>query len=555
MKQSDLKILIKKVQNECALEEPTKITYYWNDEGKLVFKLFFDSLIIPEELMVDEDNISKCFSEQNVYEFEDDFVIKELNREKGFVEIIPDDQKFKVINSYKDYNEDEKVEKDPKEESVVRLAGNRISEDFARTKGFILKESEDPNSVKAGSKSYMALVFNIYLLNDHCKNEFVNFLDSLLCLVDTSKSEHIKLPMKLFFNIPQSAAQFAGFQTNQALHDILLEYSKSRNINPQGSYYILNSKSAKDIAEVADKQTSVYYTFEQSANDVALKTGLANFANPKGEITLLQKLVKEDTPVGGSPEKLYKAFLDESKKSYDKAVKDAEFIIKGYLKHLETKEKDNIMDNFKTMKPQSWKMGESKYKEVVENKNDPTDMDLRIMKWVENVYTHGENVADIDRDSAKNLSNAYKNAVSHLDRYKLWDHGFNAAWNQAYSDLNDARDALFAKFLTDKSAGASEVKGDVWQKTDMEKGASAAGVDFGKAKDIKKTKQDIFNGMMYLNIYTFFPENDGSRKNIANEFTLTTGINPQNKGSNSGTSNKLNNPKNNKTQKGKKDKH
>ena len=100
MTKADLKIILLKIQNRCGLEEPTKITYYWNDKQQVVFKAFFESLYLPEALRVDEDNIQNSFTVQNVYEFEDEFEIIGLNQDEGYVEFIPDNQKFKIVNSY-----------------------------------------------------------------------------------------------------------------------------------------------------------------------------------------------------------------------------------------------------------------------------------------------------------------------------------------------------------------------------------------------------------------------------------------------------------------------
>lgn len=511
MKQSDLKILIKKVQNECALEEPTKITYYWNDEGKLVFKLFFDSLIIPEELMVDEDNISKCFSEQNVYEFEDDFVIKELNREKGFVEIIPDDQKFKVINSYKDYNEDAKVEKDHKEESVVRLAGNRISEDFARAKGFILQESQS-GTTPAGSEPYNAIVLNAYMLNNASLPFFTKLLEGLAPL-GKKMADQKGLHMKIFINVPQTIEKFAGFET----YANLIQCLESRYKQDPGLFYILNTKRAEDVAAVADKPNSVYYPLDTDVSEVALKTGIGKFSNKKN-FAIVEKYIKNDTSaIGITVEEAYKKFIEESKKSYEIVKNNAEFIIKEYLKMFNVKEADKVIDNLKTTRPEQYKIAEDKYNALMSIK-DPENLDWRVMCIVENLYSIGENVLEGDVDKAKTIANAYKKSIEHLKNYKIGEHGAKAAIGQAFTDFRSAVDAAFAKFLTDKSAGAAKSNGgDIWQKTDMEKGASAAGTDFGKAVDTKKEKGKLFNKEFYLNLFTFYPTNDKSRANMEKE--------------------------------------
>ena len=67
MTKSDLETILLKIRNRCGLEEQTKITYYWDEEKRIVFKIFFDSLYLPEELRVGEDNIQNMFLTQNVY--------------------------------------------------------------------------------------------------------------------------------------------------------------------------------------------------------------------------------------------------------------------------------------------------------------------------------------------------------------------------------------------------------------------------------------------------------------------------------------------------------
>ena len=130
-----------KIQNECALEEPSKITYFWNENNKVVFKFYFDSLYLPDDLNLSDEKkserIKNLFTNQNVYEFQDDFNIIELNTEEGWIKVIPTDQNFKVVDSYKDLKK--KKEDDEKEESVV-LAGKRLNESVALAEGMILRE-------------------------------------------------------------------------------------------------------------------------------------------------------------------------------------------------------------------------------------------------------------------------------------------------------------------------------------------------------------------------------------------------------------------------------
>lgn len=137
-----------KIQNECALEEPSKITYFWNENNKVVFKFYFDSLYLPDDLNLSDEKrserIKNLFTNQNVYEFQDDFNIIELNTEEGWIKVIPTDQNFKVVDSYKDLKK--KKEDDEKEESVV-LAGKRLNENVALAEGMILREEDSLKGV------------------------------------------------------------------------------------------------------------------------------------------------------------------------------------------------------------------------------------------------------------------------------------------------------------------------------------------------------------------------------------------------------------------------
>ena len=140
MTKGELNTLIRKVQNECGLESPTKITYYWNAEDKLVFKLFFESLAVPDSLKIEEEHIQNLFTVNNIYPYEDDFLISSYNTEHGYVEVIPTDQQFKVINSYKELAN---ARDNSINESIVVLAGRRLNEKVAQAHGYILQEAEE----------------------------------------------------------------------------------------------------------------------------------------------------------------------------------------------------------------------------------------------------------------------------------------------------------------------------------------------------------------------------------------------------------------------------
>lgn len=169
MTKTELKEIMLKIQNECALEEPSKITYFWNENNKVVFKFYFDSLYLPDDLNLSDEKrserIKNLFTNQNVYEFQDDFNIIELNTEEGWIKVIPTDQNFKVVDSYKDLKK--KKEDDEKEESVV-LAGKRLNENVALAEGMILREVDEVTQIDtSGNSNAGAREIKTALTNDN----------------------------------------------------------------------------------------------------------------------------------------------------------------------------------------------------------------------------------------------------------------------------------------------------------------------------------------------------------------------------------------------------
>ena len=504
MKKSDLKILIKKVQNECALEEPTHITYYWNEDHKLVFKLFFDSLIIPEELIVDEDNISKCFSEQNVYEFEDDFVIKELNREKGYIEVIPDDQKFKVINSYKDYNEDEK---DVKNESIVHLAGERISETFAKTKGFILRESEPqgPDApVTAKSQAYLVVAFTMYLLNNGNKKQFIEFLNSLGAL-----GKGVSMPLKLIINVPQSAEQYVGIETYGNL-PILLEKFKSW----EDSVYILNSDHATEVMRTADPTKSLFISFGPDMISSLQQLGVNNFKNPEDLKNKVEALKKEN-----NCDALYEQFLNISKKAYDEILSKSDGVVKAFLKKYNVNEgapAEEVANNFKNNS--QWPEALKEYDSIKDN--DPPTTVWRTMHFIEMYFTMGKDASDL-KEAAGTFAEIKKIHQKALKEFKdTFNRGAKVGFKTITSDMVRSLNDLRKSFTAAKTADASKEDSGIWQDTEMAKGKSSAGVDFTDEKSKEKIKGDLINPVYFLDVFVFFSENKSNKEAIMERLTL-----------------------------------
>ena len=143
MTKGELAVLVKKVQAECGLEDPIKITYYRDEEGKVVFKLWFDSLILPETLAGKKKdefewqaNVNNTFINNEPYLYDDDFTILEYNEEKGWVKVLPDQQDFEIVESYNKLI-------DSKDEDSVRLQGKKLNEKVAKAYSLTLYEAED----------------------------------------------------------------------------------------------------------------------------------------------------------------------------------------------------------------------------------------------------------------------------------------------------------------------------------------------------------------------------------------------------------------------------
>lgn len=143
MTKGELAVIVKKVQAECGLEDPVKITYYRDEEGKVVFKLWFDSLILPETLAGKKKdefewqaNVNNTFINNEPYLYDDDFTILEYNEEEGWVKVLPDQQDFEIVESYNKLI-------DSKDEDSVRLQGKKLNEKVAKAYSLTLYEAED----------------------------------------------------------------------------------------------------------------------------------------------------------------------------------------------------------------------------------------------------------------------------------------------------------------------------------------------------------------------------------------------------------------------------
>lgn len=289
MTKTDLETILLKIRNRCGLEEQTKITYYWDEEKRIVFKIFFDSLYLPKELRVGEDNIQNMFLTQNVYAYKDDFQILELNQDEGFVKILPDDQDFVVIDSYKAAKQsDEESKKDKEKEETVKLAGKRLNEGYALMKGYLLQEDEDDlarkdakaqeraQAPKPESKEPVAIHAYVAVINNPIqsgagkttKDSLVKALKSLLANLPTDAKA------KVFIGIPDTPSdnQLNSYHTYSiaCVNDAVLEATGKA----VGGAYILcsqNSKAAEQVLKESDVLDVTYLTDEKVAKDLLKK--------------------------------------------------------------------------------------------------------------------------------------------------------------------------------------------------------------------------------------------------------------------------------------------
>lgn len=295
MTKSDLETILLKIRNRCGLEEQTKITYYWDEEKRIVFKIFFDSLYLPKELRVGEDNIQNMFLTQNVYAYKDDFQILELNQDEGFVKILPDDQDFVVIDSYKAAKQsDEESKKDKEKEETVKLAGKRLNEGYALMKGYLLQEDgedkateqknlkgDDPvaNMKKAQtpeSKEPVSIHAYVAVINNPIQSGAGKTTKD--SLVEGLKKVLANLPPdgkpKVFIGIPDTPSdnQLNSYHTYSiaCVNDAVLEATGKA----VGGAYILcsqNSKDAEQVLKESDVLDVTYLTDEKIAKDLLKK--------------------------------------------------------------------------------------------------------------------------------------------------------------------------------------------------------------------------------------------------------------------------------------------
>lgn len=287
MTQEGLKTLIRKVQNECSLEEPEKVTYYIDDDDKVVLKLYFDSLKLPKSLRGEDkehydwhSSVANTFTNNEEYLYDDDFTILEYNEEKGYVKVLPDDQSFKRIDNYKDVAADsiKEVETNSfeKQEESVKIAGKLLNEKVARSYGYLLYEEESepkPNVEK-------------------------DFIDNVKAEA-TEEKEEVKQRRTMFFAMTCTYPSYAAVQLSEVVSAIQ-NYAKTAKleeyeldapkliISPnQDSILGLNSEDfAKAIVDAPDG--AILSTPQRKE----LATMVSQFAAPGSRICYLDDACK-----------------------------------------------------------------------------------------------------------------------------------------------------------------------------------------------------------------------------------------------------------------------
>lgn len=191
MNKGELNTIVKKIQNECGLEEPTKITYYIDDNSQVIFKLWFDSLILPKSLRTDKSdlplsNIKNTFVNEKSYLYEDDFKILDFDEEKGWIKILTNDQDFNIVENYKQLSRNSLKE---------TLAGKRLNKSVSNSYKLPLFEAEevetesdetDSKEVEENNKSSMEpkkvlfIAFTGYILgNKELTDSLANILKNI----------------------------------------------------------------------------------------------------------------------------------------------------------------------------------------------------------------------------------------------------------------------------------------------------------------------------------------------------------------------------------------
>lgn len=461
MTKGELKTIILKVRNECALEEPTKITYYWDEEGKIVFKIFFDSLYIPQNLRVENDKkIKNLFSMQNVYEFKDDFKIIDFNTEEGFVKVLPKDQNFQIINNYRDLEDSEK------NESVLKLAGKKLKESLAIAKGFPLFESDsEAEQLKANTDDA-----KIAAAEEEGKKETNKDKPSIkgkvvLCYLPIAKAlgksetmsnidefaENLKkagAKTKVFFDFcwGNDFAKWQNFGYVDAQMKAIKAWSDPKD-GLKGAFDCIHSGIAREtIAGLEDKEgaaiigpnTSNYSFSLTKAMPLFKGLGINNIKNGNDlgiDFSKMDKAIEDDIKTiedleNGAAKKIYTKFIDFVKKGKESGVQN--------------------WDEYFEKNVPDWKEASEQFKKV-SNNTDIKDGMSPAAAFVCCCYARSDQLMKED-EAAKNADNkSTENAVKNMDTIYS---------DKASKELQKAYDQILGMTVASKGSTADATKGD-----------------------------------------------------------------------------------------------
>lgn len=488
MKKSDLETIIKKIQNRCYLEKPTKVTYYWNDDHQVVFKIFFESLYLPKELRVNEDNIQNNFLTQNVYEYKDDFTILELNQDEGYIKVLPDDQNFKIVHNYREANKNESVEESKK----IHLSTKNIKETFATFKGYLLQE-DTPEEEQKKEKEKEVNTENDNITQAVKKEQDIKKIDADiyvistafgLCtealssggLLDTSINKAITLidqnnvgrKAKLLFTIPKVISEdLKGTEFNS-----ILNFNNSLKKITQGNTYAYLAE--KDNTNVIDllKNLNIKNTyFVTSSAEEAIKQ--ANLPDLLKTAQSKDFDVVDDTTV----EKL-KSAREAALKAIDLYRKDV-------------KKTGGVHKDFSKNKLFTGKKTWEKRRKFLDNKLNSTEGKRVNAAITFCMDLYGNNASDADREVAKErnkiLNNAIKGVknIGNSEETLNWYDKFSVEVNTVVNNVINASKNELVKGLN--SSSEKLTKGaDTGMIKNSDFGGATAGLVKGKASTPKE---------------------------------------------------------------------
>ena len=278
MTKGELKNIILKIRALTGLSEPERITYFWNEDGLVVFKFWFDSLIIPREMLLKKDdneekspkddepliwgqednapNFQKGFSNIEYNDdYDDDYVIKEINTDEGYVVVITDQQDFKKVSSYKAA---EDVGEDEMNESVI-LATKATPRKLTESYGLITEDEDVADENKSLQNNLEAQSIEKKVETEEEKKEDVNIEKDLLI---------VNIPLAATLN--KEATETLAKKLNEKIDvigkelNVKITYTSSSGISQQKN--LANLCEAVSKVDPKMSMASIY-----SENSAALK--------------------------------------------------------------------------------------------------------------------------------------------------------------------------------------------------------------------------------------------------------------------------------------------